>query len=369
MENNYKLKKSEAIFIILIVMINKLILNIPYYIINLVGSGAIINVIYIGIINFLIILLIIKLMEKFQLLDILDISEFLGGKILKTIIGLLCIALFFILSFITLLDFSNILHTIYFSKFNIIYILLFFIIGILVANLAGLKSITNSISFIVPLVIICIIITFLGIWDKFDIKNLTPILGKNYHTTFIAGFSNSFAMSFILYFYFLKSFLKEPKEFKKISITSYLISFFLLLLTTTSMLTLFSSNTENEPINSLFLLARQINFGKFLQRVDSLFIFLWILSTFSYLSFIIFMINKIIKKITNITNESMLSFSTSSILFGLTLIPLSISQIKFIEKILYRYLILGFIFVIGLTILILATIKKNTKKTDFHTTK
>ena len=61
MENNYKLEKIEAISLILIIMINKLILNVPYYIVDLVGSGAIINLLYIGIIDFSLLLIIIKL--------------------------------------------------------------------------------------------------------------------------------------------------------------------------------------------------------------------------------------------------------------------------------------------------------------------
>lgn len=362
MENDYKLEKIESIFIITIIMISKLILNIPYYIVNLVGTGAIVNIIYIGIIDFIFLLVILKLFAKFDTSDILDISEFLGGKFLKTIVGLISITLFFLISFITLLDFSNVLHTIYFSKFNMIYILLFFIIGILFANLGGLKSISNSISFIVPLIILSIFVTFFAVFDNLDIKNLTPILGNSYHTTFITGLSNTFVMNFIIYFYFIKPLLKNPSDFNKISIISYIISFSLLLLTVISMLTIFSSTSENEPINSLLLLARQIEFGNFMQRIDALFIFLWILSFFSYLSFVIFMINRIIKKITNISNERMISFSTCSILFGLALIPNNIFKITFIENTIFRYFVLIFMFGICLFILFSANIKKRKVK-------
>ena len=361
MENNYKLGKIESIFIIAIIMISKLILNIPYYIVNLVGTGAIINIIYVSIVDFIFLLISLKLFKNFENSDILDISEFLGGKILKIIVALISIVLFFSISFITLLDFSNVLRTIYFSNFNMIYILLFFIIGILIANLSGLKSISHSISFIVPLIILSIFITFFAIWNKFDIKNLTPIFGESYHTTFIKGLSNTFVMNFIIYFYFIKPLLKNPSDFNKISIISYIVSFILLLLTTISMLTLFSAPTGNEPINSLLLLARQIELGNFLQRVDAFFIFLWIFSFFSYLSFVIFIINKIVKKITNVTNEKMISFSTCSILLGLALIPTSISQIRFIENIFYRYFVLIFMFGIGLFILLFANIKKRRK--------
>ena len=103
MENNYKLEKIEAISVILIVMINKLILNIPYYIVKLVGSGSIVNLLYIGIIDFFVLLIIIKLFKNFENADILDVSEYLGGKTFKNLIGFLCIVFFFlVLSIISL---------------------------------------------------------------------------------------------------------------------------------------------------------------------------------------------------------------------------------------------------------------------------
>ena len=362
MENNYKLEKLESISIILIIMINKLILNIPFYIVDLTGTGSIINILYIGIIDFVILLAIIKLLNRFQNADIIDISEFLGGKFLKVIISLLSISLFLLVGFITLVDFCNVLHTIYFSNFEIIYILLFFIIAILAANLIGLKSIARTTCFIVPFAIISVIISFFSVWNEFDIEHLTPILGRDYYTTFGLGLSNCFSMYIIIYYYFIKPLLRNPNEFKKISIYSYIISIILLLFTVTSMLTLFNTNSNNEPINSLFLLIRQIKLGTFLQRVDSIFIFLWILSIFAYLSFLIFLINRILKKLLNISNANMLSYSTCNILLGLALIPINIANIHFIESHIYKFVVLGFMFGIAFIVLILANIKKSRSK-------
>lgn len=363
MENNNCLGKLESTSILIMVMINKLILNIPYYVVNLTGSGSIVNIFYVGIIDFIGLLIILKLFQKFDNNDIIDISEFLGGKIFKSIIAIISILFFLLVSFITLIDFSNVLHKIYFSQFPIIYILGFFIIGISIANLVGLKSISRITSFIIPLAIFSIIIIFIYIFKDFQLTAFTPILGSSYKSTFVVGLSNAFSMYIMVYYYFFKPLLKNPNDdFKKVSINSYIISFILLLLTTISMLTIFTSPSSNAPINSLFLLARQIELGTFLQRIDAIFILLWILSIFSYLSFVVFIINRIIKKVTNISNEKMLTFSTCSILFGLSLIPSNIAELTFIENVIYRYLILIFIFGIGIGILILSNIKLLRKK-------
>ena len=155
--------------------INKLILNIPYYVVSLVGTGVIVNIIYIGILDLIFSIILIKLFDKFQNSDIIDISEFLGGKVLKWIIVTISIFLFFLVSFITLSNFTNILQSIYFSYFPIIYILLFFIFGILIANLHGLRSITNIICLLVPFTLLSIIITLLGVWQDFSIENFIEL--------------------------------------------------------------------------------------------------------------------------------------------------------------------------------------------------
>ncbi len=362
MESNNSLGKIESISIIIMVMINKLILNIPYYIVNLTGNGSIVNIIYIGIIDFIFLLVMLRLFRNFENSDILDLSEYIGGKTLKAIIAAVSVLLFLLVAFITLLDFSNVLHQIYFSQFQIIYILSFFIIGVAIANLVGLKSISRVTTFIIPFAIISILVTFIAVFKDLTIISITPIFGENYKNTFVLGLSNSFAMYIMVYYYFLKPLLKDPKDFKKITITSYAISLILLLLTVISMLTIFTSNSTNTPINSLFLLARQVEFGTFLQRVDALFILLWILSIFCYLSFVVFIINRVIKKVSKISNEKMLTFSTCSILFGLALIPFNIAQLNFIENTIYRYVILIFMLGIGIGILILSNIKLLRKK-------
>ena len=326
--------------------------------------STIINLLYIGVIDFILLLIIIKLFKNFETADILDVSEFLGGKFLKNVIGFLCIGLFFLVAFITLIDFSNVLHTIYFSNFPMAYILFFFIVGVLSANLIGIKGISKTICFIVPFTIFSVIITFFTSFENLDIKDLTPIFGKSIKDTFVTGLSNCFAMYILVIFYFLKPLLKDSLNFKKVSIISYIISFILLMLTIIPMLTLFNTSSNSEPINSLFLLSRQIELGSFLQRVDALFIFLWIFAILSYLSFIIFMINRIIKKIIPVSNEKMLSYSTCGVLFGISLIPVNISHIHFIEDTLYRYLIIGFTFVLGIIILTLANFKKRKIKNN-----
>lgn len=362
MSDNYKMQKFEAICLILIVMVNKLVLNIPYYIIDLVGTGALVNLIYVGIIGLIFVLILNYLFQKFPNSDIIDISEFLGGKILKVIMGIIFIIFFFFVSYITLSDFANMVKTIYFSHSPLIFVLLFFIIGIVVANFFGFKAIVRTICLVVPFTLGSILLSLFGVYDEFLFDKFVPIFGYNFRATFLNGLLNIFSLYIITYYYFLMPLLKDSSNFKKVTIISYIISWSLLFCTIISILTIFPISNHTEPLNSLYLLSRKIQLGNFLQRLDALFILLWLISIFCYLSVIIFMINRIIQKLTNISNTQMLTLSTSSILFGFCLIPFDIAINRFLENDIYRNLIIGLIFIVCFIFMILANIKFKLKK-------
>ena len=128
-----KLGKMEAIFLIVSITINHIILNSPQSIINLSGSSSLINVIYITIVALLLVLLICKLLGYFPHQNIINISEYLGGKFLKYAISFVYIFYFIFCVSIYLRSFCDnlkiiffilILFYLYFNliiKFNIIF--------------------------------------------------------------------------------------------------------------------------------------------------------------------------------------------------------------------------------------------------------
>lgn len=362
MKTNFKIGKVEAICATCIIMVNRIILNLPYGIIKNTGVGSPINLIYIGIIGLLFILILNKLFEKFPNSDIIDLSEYLGGKPLKLIVSFIFIAFFFITLFMTLADFANLLQIIYFNNSPAIFILLFFIIAILVSNLIGFRAIIKTICLIVPFTIISILITFLSIYNDFSLDKLTPVLGDGAYSVFVNGLSNLFSFSIINFFFFFKPLLKNSYDFSKITITSFLISWSLLFLTIISLLFVLPITNDSSNINFLYLLARKISLGDFLQKIDALFILLWILSIFSYLSIVTFILNSILKKVTHASDGNMFTYFICSILLGLCLYPFNISEIKFIQTTVYKYFVLILLFGISFFILLFSNWKFKRKQ-------
>ena len=89
--NYTKLGNFEAICLIVVLCVNHIVLNLPQMILDSSGTASVLNCIYILALVLIFSLITIKLLKKFLGLDIIDISEYLGGKPLKILIGILCI--------------------------------------------------------------------------------------------------------------------------------------------------------------------------------------------------------------------------------------------------------------------------------------
>ena len=95
---NTRIGKPEAITLILTVMANHAILNISKAILFSSESSALLNTIYVSIIALILSYIIYTLLNKFPTFDILDISNFLGGKVLKITVAILFSAYFIFFS-------------------------------------------------------------------------------------------------------------------------------------------------------------------------------------------------------------------------------------------------------------------------------
>ncbi len=357
-----KIGLFEAILFILVVITNKIILNLPKSIIIDCGSSAWINVIYISIIAIIFTLLIVKLFKKFEGYDIFDVSNYLGGGILKKISGIGYLLVFILVAALVLRDFTETLKIIYYSNSPLIFIMLFFLIGCIVGNKFGLKAIAKANLFIMPIVVLSIFIIWFSSFKSIIPERIFPILGNGVDKTFVSGISNIFSYSGLTYLFLIMPYLKDCKQFKKISIISIIISSIYLFLSVITLILVFPYIAVSDEANSIYLLTRSLNFGRLFQRTDALFILLFILSCLSYLTITLFIILNIFKKITNIQDSKAMTYCFCVLILGLALIPNNISEIRTINYTLFRYSILYFIFGFSTLILILANIKKKREK-------
>ncbi len=355
--NTEKIGYVEAISIITLVIINKVILILPKEIISNTGSAAWLNTIYVSILAVLLAWFISFLFKKFEGKDILDVGEFLGGPTLKTIIGILYIILLILVPIFVLKNFTETLKSIYFRTSPFIFILLFFIISTTIANHFSSKVLAKA-------NLILMIVSFLGIAlilvasiKNFQVDQLFPVLGYGFNETFIKGIGSLFSFSSIGYLFLFGPLLDKPKDLKKISILSIIASGIYLVSTVLCILLSFSFSFKSGESISLYLLTRTIDFGRFIQRIDAVFIFMWIISTLLYICFAIHFAIYLFKKLTKITDSSCMNYTVNLFILAVLLIPVGIATFNNIAGNLFKILTFGVLFIGSTLILIIANFK------------
>ena len=194
-------------------------------------------------------------------------------------------------------------------------------------------------------------------YEHFTIERLFPILGNGFLETFIEGSTNIYAFTGLAFLYFMPALLKDSKDLKKVSIISIIISAIFLFISTLSLIMAFPAITSTDETLSIYLLTRLVEIGDFLERLDALFVFIWVIALISLLSLFFFFILQIFKKISKIEDSKALIWPLGLIILGNCLVFGNLSTLKFLARIIYKYSTLILIFGIAFIVLIVANIK------------
>lgn len=356
--NSQRLKVYEAIGLIITLLTINLVLQVPSALITLTGSATLINIIYITFIAIIFFLIIYSIFSLFPGCDIVDISEYLGGRLLKFIVGIMILFFIFISTSIIIRLFAESLSLIYFSHLNINSIILVFIIICGIINFLGFKSICRINAIIIPFMLFSIVFLYFSSINNYTFQRIFPLIGYGLKETFVNGITNIFSFGGIFLIFLIFPYLSQKKEFKKVGIYSILIYGLFLLFCISSLLFSFPQISSTSSPLSLYLLARQISLGTYIQSIDAIFLLVWIPFLLSYLSIKLYFALSIFQKITNIKHPSGMIYSFCAILFITTILSRNIAEINFLANEFYKYLILGFVFIFNIVILILSFIKK-----------
>ena len=358
-----KLGRIEAIMLVLTIVVAHSVLSMPTDILSSYKSASILNVIYISIIAIGISYFIYRLLKNFPSMDILDISELIGGKVFKNLVGTVFIIYFILSASLMLRNFCESIQILYFPMTDITFIITLLIISICIANRLDFSATIKTNVIILPIALIGVLFLFFTNINRFVPQRIFPILGEGAFNTFILGLTNIASFGGIAYLYFLPPLLKDITQFKKITLISIVATAIYLVFTIATLLFIFTFFTNVSEISPLYTATRYIEFGTFFQRLESIFLLIWILVFACYLSIVSKFSMNIFQKITGISNQKPLIDIFGLLILGIALIPKNLAISQSFENKIYPYLMIGIVIVLGIGILIFA---KFAKKKQIH---
>lgn len=320
-------------------------------------SSSLINTGFISLIAMGLTLIICMLYKKFIGISFLDITEFVGGKFLKFIVGTIFLFYFVFTLAIVLCKAVNCLQIVYYPMTHPNYTVLLFVITAAIACNLKNNGFLRATFIIVPIVIIAIFFIFAGNLKNFNYENIFPIMGNGVKATFFEGITNLFTFGGIAYILFLPQNLKRPDKFMSVSLISTAISSVLLTFVTATIILMFNKNVTSGQLFPLYIAVRYIEFGTFFQRLDSAFLLIMNIAICSFLGIYSNLCLGIIKEITNISDIKPLSFSFVLLLYASTILIDSKFELEFMQNTFFKILFFSVIS-LGLIILILANFKK-----------
>ena len=182
-----KINNKEAISLLVSCNLGITVLISSQIIASYCLSSSLINTGYISLIAMALTFIICKLYKKFIGISFLDITEFLGGKFLKFIVGLTFLLYFIFTSSIVLCKAVNCLQIVYYPMTHPNYTVLLFIITACIACNLKNNGFLRATFIVLPIVIVTIIFIFVGNFKNFNYDNIFPIMVNGWNKTFLKG--------------------------------------------------------------------------------------------------------------------------------------------------------------------------------------
>lgn len=276
--------KWEAVCVLLNTINIQIFLNLPRYISETGGTAGWILAIYIFAATTLIFSVVLITFRRFPRMDIVDIANQTTGRIGQIIVGLSFSLLSFIAAAIVLREFSENIKTISLTVSPLSYTMMFFLLGMIIAAFVGFEIIIRFQGFAIPIIAVGYFFIIMAVSPLIRVDNLAPILGNGLPKIFGEGFLKISLFIGISISYWLPPFLKTYSNFRSVCYWSLSLSGFFVLLAVVTYSSIIPYPTATESLMPIYDLSRLINQGRFFQRIEALFLSIWILSAFLYLS-------------------------------------------------------------------------------------
>ena len=362
MHNRIKFGKWEAVALLINSICTKLYLYYTRMTVEDAGSAGWILSIYISLITVVIFTVLMRLYKRFEGMDVLEISEICGGKILRVLTGLIIAGVLFYLTVVTMRGFSEDMKVISLPMSPLSYVMVFFISGVIIGSFLGLEPIVRYHAILVPIIAAAYLFILAGAVKLIDVSNLYPILGTGPSDIFGKGFFRISAFGEILILFLIAPYIGDHKYVKRVGYTAIGVSSAFLILGSFTYILSFPYPSNLEPFLPLYQVARLINYGRFFQRIESIFVFIWATAALMYLTVNFYFMVYVLAKMFDMKFVRPLIMPCAVIVFSTAFVPQNLISVLNTESNVFNKLIWVVSFGYTGLILLIANLRKRAKR-------
>jgi len=349
---------QEAVCLTTIAIFAKVFFSSPATLAGLVGTaGWYMTIISaaVALIGFLFIYLLLKRFPGKDLAEIFDIS--LGRFFGFIFSGVLSLYILYI-AVTRLSEFNEVIKVYAFPLSPNWFINGLFIICVFVLSRLGLESIARLSKLLIYIMIAGLILVLALGSQNYHINNIYPILGHGLDKTILTGIARSSVYGEVIILGIFAGSFQGAKYIKKEGIISIGLSALLISVSVLALLLTFPYYTLQEITAPMYGMATLIDYGRYLQRVEPIFLFIWIISTLISTTIVFYSFVWIYCKMFRIQDKKPVILGSAVVLFAVSLMHKDISSVIYGSVPFIRSYGSTAIFVLPLLALIIAALRK-----------
>lgn len=355
---------TEAVSVVTLSISSRMLLASPAYIARMVGTSiwqmTLISMMT-AMVFFAFICVLLKRFPGKNLVEIYDLSL---GRIIGFIFSFTLMAFFLASSSIVMREFMEVIKVYVLPETPISLIVVSFVIVVTIAAFLGLETIARA-SIVIGYVSLFgyILLLLLGT-NYYKVSHIFPILGYGLDRTLTTGLIRCSVYGSVLVLAVFAGSLQGTKQVKKAGFISLLLSGLVLSIGDLCALFAFEYTGMQEVVSPLYVLSRIIKYGTFFERLDPVFLFVWILVTTLTISILFYTSLCIYCQIFRMPDKRPVIIPMVILLYSIALLPKNFTEILAnYFKGLTTFGSTGF-FVLPMVALIVAILRKKRGKVD-----
>lgn len=315
-----KISSNEAIVLTVIFISTKVFLIMPAVMADLGASAGWMIIIVATVTALIGFLPLAALLEKFPGKSIIEIGEELVGPVINTLFSLVYLALFLAITSLVLRQFSERVLTAFIPEMPLSVSAIILLGGMIVAGYLGIAVIGRVTMLVLLFLIVALAIMLLLPYPFWEVDYLFPFWGSGIKRILESGLlkSSIFGEVFILA---LISPSLNNTDVRKIGLWSIAISGLVMVIVEIIFLMVFSMPVASEITLPIYQMNSLIYLGRFVQRLEVIFIPLWYLVALLKLSIGLYGIVVIVTRMLRLPYHQPLVFPLSIIVVALAFWP------------------------------------------------
>jgi hypothetical protein len=214
----------------------------------------------------------------------------------------------------------------------------------------------------VPVIAVCYLAILVGVIPEMNFNNIFPILGTGVNSIIMKGLYRVSIFVELLAVLLLPPFLGDNRKVRSTGYIALSLSTVFLTLSSFAYILAFPYPGNLEPFLPIYQMARLINLGRFFQRIESLFVFIWAFAALLYITVAFYLMVYVVAKSVGLKYLRPIILPMMVIVYSAIFLPPNlISTIVLKTEIIYKIVGAG-AFIFFALILMLANLRKQGRK-------